>query len=270
MQLHSVILGESSQHNDLIIMHGLYGSSSNWRSLGNQYATTRRVHLIDLRNHGRSPWYNEHNYLAMSDDIAHYVLSHDLMKYDLLGHSMGGKVAMANALMNPQHVGKLIVADISPIHYVDNEHELLIAAMKQTLTHHPQNRNEADSAMSHYIQNPALRQFFLQNLVIDSSTDGVTKARWRLNLDILESHLPQILGFPLNQLPNEPFNAPALFIHGARSDYVLPQHHKDIYHLFPSAQITTIDNASHWLHVQKPDEFLHITQQFLEFGSVEG
>lgn len=264
MQLHSVILGDPTEQHDLLILHGLYGSSSNWRSLGLKYAQVRRVHLLDLRNHGRSPWHEQHDYIQLADDISRYVRSHGIEKYDLLGHSMGGKTAMAQALAQPSQLNKLIVADISPIRYFDNEHDAYIAAMNKTLEAAPSNRNEAEDELARYIQNSAIRQFFLQNFTLEENENGIIVAKWRINLQAIETNLSHILDFPLEQLAQNQFHGPTLFVYGERSDYVQDAHHEQIVRLFPDAIIEPIADASHWLHAEKPNEFYQATEQFLQ------
>jgi esterase len=240
----------------LAILHGLFGSGRNWRSVAQALGSTHRVLAFDLRNHGASPWAKDMAYDDMVEDLRTSLGARGLERTALLGHSMGGKVAMVTALRHPSEVDRLIVADIAP---VPNPPNLLdyVRAMRALDLRGVTRRGEVDADLAGTIPDPAERAFLLQNLIID---DGET--RWRLNLDALERDFSRICGFP-NLPPGTVYRGPTLFIAGARSNYIRPENEPEIRRLFPQAQIKRIENAGHWLHVERPRAFLQIVGEFL-------
>jgi pimeloyl-ACP methyl ester carboxylesterase len=238
----------------LVIAHGLYGSARNWGVIARRLADRREVTAIDMRNHGDSPRFPTQGYPEMADDLAEVIqtLAHPV---DLLGHSMGGKAAMQLALTRPDLIRRLIVADIAPVAYAHDQSRNAQAMAGLDLSQIT-TRAEADSALADRIDDPALRAFFLQSL------DFRTKPpRWKLNLPVLEAEMPRIVGWPGTE---GRFDQPALFLTGAESTYVRPEHRAAIKALFPKARFAKIPEAGHWLHAEKPRAFEETVRVFLE------
>ena len=243
----------------LLIAHGLFGAAQNWRSLARRLAKRRRVIAVDLRNHGDSPRDPDSSYAAMAGDLAETIRAEAGGRADALGHSMGGKAAMALALSAPEALGRLLVADIAPVAY-DHAHGDYIAAMRSLDLSRVTRRSEADPLLAPAVPEPALRAFILQNLVIE---DG--RARWRPDLDALEAGMDGLLAFP-DALPHARWDGPALFLRGGASDYVRDAHLPAIRARFPAAEIATVEGAGHWLHAEKPEPFLAAVEGFLGRG----
>ncbi|MEL6477983.1 MAG: alpha/beta fold hydrolase [Pseudomonadota bacterium] len=233
----------------LLIAHGLYGSARNFNSLGKALATNRRVVMVDMRNHGGSPWDDEMSYPAMAADLAGVVERACGGRAVVLGHSMGGKAAMALAVSRPGLVAGLIVADIAPVAY-DHSHEGYIDAMREVDLSAVSRRSDADPLLARAIPEKMLRAFLLQNLIVEGGT-----ARWRLNLDALKDSLPTLMAWPATW-PHSDYDGPTLFLHGSASDYVTEDMHPSIRRMFPAAEFVTLDGAGHWLHAERPAEFL--------------
>jgi esterase len=238
------------------ILHGLFGTGRNWRSIAQQLAARHRVLAFDLRNHGASPWADGMSYGEMVEDLGASLRARGIDHAALLGHSMGGKVAMLAALLHPAEVGRLVVVDIAP---APNPPTLLayVRAMRAVDLDDITRRSEVDARLSGAIPDGAERAFLLQNLIMD---DG--KARWRLNLEAIEREFPQILDFP--DLPaGTAYQGPTLFVAGARSDYIQTEHEPMIRRLFPQVRITRIEGAGHWVHAEQPQAFLETVAPFL-------
>jgi esterase len=238
------------------ILHGLFGTGRNWRSIAQQLAARHRVLAFDLRNHGASPWADGMSYGEMVEDLGASLLARGIDHAALLGHSMGGKVAMLAALLRPAEVDRLVVVDIAP---APNTPTLLayVRAMRAVDLGGITRRSEVDARLSGTIPDGVERAFLLQNLIID---DG--KARWRLNLEAIESEFPQILDFP-NLPAGTAYQGPTLFVAGARSDYIQTEHEPVIRRLFPQVRITRIEGAGHWVHAERPQAFLETVAPFL-------
>ena len=238
----------------LLIVHGLFGSARNWGVIAKNLAKTRHVITVDMRNHGHSPRFDSQSYPDMATDLAEVIASAG-GQADVMGHSMGGKAAMALALMQPQRVRRLIVVDIAPVAYGHTQNHLIDAMEGLDLTR-LQSRRDADKALSARINDAALRAFLLQSLDIRATPPG-----WRLNLETLRRFMPEIVGFP--EIEGR-FDGPALFVTGATSDYVRPAYHDRINHLFPNAEYREIAGAGHWIHAEQPRAFLSVVAAFLE------
>src|SRR5215472_5616726 len=243
----------------LAILHGLFGSGRNWRSIAQQLAARHRVLTFDLRNHGTSPWAEGMSYGEMVEDLRASLSAHGNTHTALLGHSMGGKVAMLTALLYPAEVDRLVVVDIAP---AANPPALLayVRAMRAADLQGVTRRGDVDPRLAQTVHDPAERAFLLQNLVIDEGT-----ARWRLNLDAIEREFPEIVGFPPLP-PGTAYRGPTLFVAGARSDHIRPEHEPVIRRLFPQAEITRIEGAGHWVHAEQPQEFLRTVEAFISSG----
>lgn len=238
----------------LLIAHGLYGSGRNWGVIARRLADRRNVVAVDMRNHGESPRAPTQSYPDMAGDLAE-VIGAIGGPVDLLGHSMGGKASMQLALTRPDLVRRLIVADIAPVAYAHDQSRNARAMAALDLSKIT-TRAEADTALATAIDDPALRAFFLQSLDLRTHPP-----RWRLNLPVLEAEMAKIVGWPGTE---GRFDRPALFLTGALSSYVRPEHRDTIRTLFPKARFAKIPDAGHWLHAEKPREFEETVRVFLE------
>lgn len=238
----------------LIILHGFFASSRNWRQVAQRLAERFHVYVPDMRNHGASPHHPLMDYPAMTADLLRFIDDRGLQTANLLGHSMGGKIAMWLALTSPTRVNKLIVADIAPVSY-RHSFDNTVMALKALPLAEISNRKQAETLLAERIPELSYRQFLLQNLVLKDGKYG-----WRLDLDIFQRMAHHIAAFPdAGQLA--PFAGKALFIAGGDSDFVQPE---AIDSLFPDAALSTLANAGHWLHVQQPDAFIARVEKFLE------
>ncbi|HLS18726.1 MAG TPA: alpha/beta fold hydrolase [Paracoccaceae bacterium] len=240
----------------LIIAHGLFGSARNFQTLAQKLAKGRRVLVVDMRNHGESPWAESMDYNEMGQDLGVLIKDHAGGSAIVLGHSMGGKAAMALALTRPDLVAGLIVADIAPVAYT-HSHLGYVQAMQGVDLSGISRRSEADSALAETIPQPMLRAFLLQSLAV---RDG--EARWQLNLDALETGMGQVMGWPEN-LSGKSYDGPSLFIHGGASEHEVAKSESVIRNLFPKAELQEIKGAGHWLHAEKPAEFLDAVESWL-------
>ncbi|MEO1239447.1 MAG: alpha/beta fold hydrolase [Pseudomonadota bacterium] len=242
--LYTETYGESGP--ELLIAHGLFGSSRNWGSIAKHFGQTRRVSVPDMRNHGQSPWFDTHTYADMAGDLSPFAGG------DVIGHSMGGKAAMALALTEPDRVERLIVADMAPVVY-GHSHAQFIDAMMALDLSDVRTRGHADRALAQAIPDRGVRVFLLQAL-------DVKAKRWTLNLEVLLRQMDQIIGWPKIDAV---FEGPTLFLSGGLSDYVLPEHRDQIRALFPAAKFAAIPGAGHWLHAERPAEFIAAVDAFL-------
>ena len=222
------------------------------RSLSRDYC----VHGLDLRNHGRSPHSPEMSYSLMADDVLEYMDDQSLQNVILLGHSMGGKVAMALALKAPERVSALVVIDIAPVTYRHRKHDDVLDGLSSIDVQSLQNRNDAEVQLAKYVTEKPVRQFLLKNLY--RKKDGVFG--WRVNLESIVEHYPEILA---GQQSTQSFQEQTLFIKGGASDYILPEYQDDTLKLFPQAQVRIIAGAGHWVHAEKPELVARTIQRFL-------
>ncbi len=237
----------------LLIVHGLFGSARNWGAIARRLADDRWVVSVDMRNHGESFHAATNSYPDMAQDLADVIetLSGPV---DVVGHSMGGKAAMQLALTRGDLVNRLVVADIAPVAYGHSQAHLTQAMRDLDLRGLTQ-RSEADRRLAAAVMEPGVRAFLLQSL--DLTGD---EPRWRLNLDVLEAEMGKIVGWPGTE---GLFDGPALFLSGALSDYVLPEHRPEIKRLFPAARFAKLPGAGHWLHADRPREFEAALRAFL-------
>jgi len=248
---------EYGEGKPVAILHGLFGSGRNWTSLAQRLAERFRVIVFDLRNHGASPWANAMDYRAMAGDVRAAMQTREHQRYALLGHSMGGKTAMVAALVDPAAVERLVVVDIAPIVQPAASFAGYIRAMRALDLGAIGRRRDADTALATAIPDPAARALLLQNLVL-----GDGPPRWRLNLPALEAALPAITDFP-GFPPGTRYGRSALFIAGGRSEALAPESEPAVRALFPSARIARIAEAGHWVHAERPAEFLAVVEPFL-------
>ncbi|MSQ47020.1 MAG: alpha/beta fold hydrolase [Deltaproteobacteria bacterium] len=252
MHLHCETYG---QGHPLIILHGLFGTQENWRTLSKSFGQHWQVFALDQRNHGRSPHSQDFTYQTMTDDLHEFMQQHALPSAYVLGHSMGGKVAMRFAVTYPDIVDKLIVVDIAPKVYPPS-HDDVFAALYALDLPTLRSRQDADAALAHYLPDLALRQFLLKNL--ERTESGAF--RWRINLDGIRDNYHEILkGFEKTST----FAKPALFIKGANSGYLKENDFVAIRALFPRTQLVTIPGTGHWVHAEAPREFARIVNEFL-------
>ena len=245
----------------LIIAHGLYGSGRNWGVIARRLSEDREVIAVDMRNHGDSAHHAVHDYPAMANDLAEVIAAQGAGPVDLMGHSMGGKAAMHLALTRPDLIRRLVVADIAPVAYSHDQSRHIHAMRGLDLTGLT-SRGEADRRLAATVPEDSLRAFFLQSL--DLKAEG--GPRWRLNLDVLEAEMPKIVGWPGTE---GRFPLAALFLTGAESGYVRPEHRATITALFPRARFARIPGAGHWLHAEKPREFEETMRLFLNAPAPE-
>lgn len=239
----------------LLILHGLFGSGDNWRTLSKRFGHSFEVHVLDLRNHGRSPHLPEMSYRAMSEDVMEYMDVHRLDRANILGHSMGGKVAMTCAFMYPDALRRLVVADIAPRSY-QAEHTDILAALKVVSPAEIESREEAAEILAEYIPTRRVRQFLLKNLHRLPS-DGF---EWRMNVPVIEKAYDDLRSWP--SFGSATFPEPALLIWGTKSSYVTDEDRDAFLVPFPLARFESID-AGHWLHAEAPEEFFQLVNRFL-------
>jgi esterase len=241
--LNTVITGDDTAQPPLLIAHGLFGSARNWGVLAKRLSDTRRVLTVDMRNHGDSFWSDSHTYPDLAADLAEVIAAHGGVA-DVVGHSMGGKAAMALALGHPGQVRRLVVADIAPVAYGHTQ-QPMIDAMRAVDLSVVERRGDADAQLAARVPEDGVRAFLLQSL-------DVAGKRWRLNLDALSANMPDILGWPEIDGASE---AETLFLSGGASDYVSADQRPAIKALFPNAKFAKIPGVGHWLHAEKPREF---------------
>ncbi len=253
--LHSTIKGEGQP---LLILHGYFGMSDNWKTLGNQFAENFQVHLIDQRNHGRSFHSEEFNYELLAEDLFNYINHHQLKNVLLLGHSMGGKTAMQFAVTYPNLIEKLIVADISPKSYPPH-HNAILAALNSVDFSQQNSRTLVDQKLAELIPQIGVRQFLLKNVF------WVSKGQlgYRFNLQSLTENNSEI-GKALPSFTT--FAKPTLFLKGGKSDYITENEFGIIEAHFPNSKIVTIANAGHWLHAENPKDFYQQVCDFLDIN----
>lgn len=251
--INTVLTGTPTDQPALLIVHGLYGSARNWGAIAKRMSEERQVLSVDMRNHGDSAQNSSHSYPDMAADLAEVIANHGA-PMDVIGHSMGGKAAMVLALQHPTLVRRLIVADIAPVRYTHTQIGF-IDAMRGLDLSQVEKRSDADRLLAPEVKDAGIRAFLLQSLDIKAK-------RWRLNLDVLEAEMPKIMSFP--DLSSQFGNA-TLFLSGGASDYVQPQHRAGIKALFPKARFARIPDTGHWLHAEKPREFVQTAEAF--FGA---
>lgn len=250
--LHSTIIGSGSP---LLILHGYFGMSDNWKSLGKKLSESYEVHLVDQRNHGRSFHSDNFDYEFMMEDLHGYIQHHNLSKVNLLGHSMGGKVVMYFAVNYPELVDKLIVADIGPRFYKPHHGEILEALNTVNFDIHT-SRKEVEDVLKMFIPELGVLQFLLKNVYWKSK--GTLD--YRFNLQSLTENNDEI-GEPLETYSH--FEGETLFLKGEHSNYITQEDTPLISAHFSNYQIVTVKNAGHWLHAENPAQFLTEVVRFL-------
>ena len=251
MILHTVEIGAGKP---VALLHGLFGRASNFGSVQRSLGQTRRVLALDMRNHGASPHAPSMRYPDLAEDVLETLRARDALPCALVGHSMGGKVAMSAALEAPAAVSRLVIADIAPVPYASG-FRAYIDAMAAIPLGPGLTRAAADAALAPVIADPRVRGFLLQNLRVGPQPG------WRLGLAELAAGLSDIEDWVTPQDATYP--GPALFLGGERSDYLQQAHREPIRALFPAARFATLRNAGHWLHADNPAGFLAVVQSAL-------
>ncbi len=261
MILHAIEVGTPrSEAAPVVLLHGLFGAAANFGAIQRRLASAGRVIAFDLRNHGMSPHANEMPYAAMAADVLDSLMELGVPRVALVGHSMGGKVAMQAALLRPDRISRLVVADIAPVRYPSAFRGFTDAMLALPLTPGLR-RAEADAALAPAVPDARVRSFLLQNLQF-----GPMPA-WRIGLHEIAANLPVIGGWEAP--PGSSFGGPTLILRGERSDYVQPEHRPAIRALFPAARFTSLKGAGHWLHADAPDALLEVLWGFLAGGRDE-
>ena len=241
----------------LLILHGFLGMSDNWNTIGGRLAEVGfEVHLLDLRNHGRSMQSLEFNYVLMAQDVHAYCVGHNLTSIDLLGHSMGGKTAMLFATRFPDLVRNLIIADIGPKFYPQH-HQTILEGLNAVNFAEMPSRSDVETILEGYITDFGTRQFLMKSLYWQEPG----QLAFRFNLASFNQNMEEIgVALPTDLS----FDQPTLFIRGEKSNYILDSDFADIKKYFPTAQFETIPKAGHWLHAEDPDLFYDLTLSFLK------
>ena len=239
----------------LVILHGLLGSADNWRSMSRRLGAHFKVFAVDLRNHGRSPHSDIFDNDVMSADLREFMERQALRRVMLLGHSMGGRVAMQFAIDYPEQVDRLVIVDIAPKPYEPSQRYLLKALWSLDLTRY-KSFADVDAALAAEVSSESLRQFLLKNLARDENG----RLRWKAHLAAIDRNYDK-LGRGLT--PERSFAKPTLFIRGGRSNYIEDADAPLIRQIFPQADIATLPEAGHWVHVEQPQEFFQTVVNFL-------
>jgi pimeloyl-ACP methyl ester carboxylesterase len=253
--LHAESAGEGAP---VALLHGLFGRARNLAGVARGLAAEHRVISLDLRNHGASPHAPGMSYAAQAGDVMETLDALFAFPADLLGHSMGGKVAMACALAAPERVRRLLVADIAPVAY-DHANAAIAAAMQALTFRAGMSRADVAGALARAVPDPAVRAFLAQNY--QPGTAAGAAPGWGIGLDFIAAGIKEIQAWPAFP-PGSRFEGPALFVAGDRSDYVRPAHHAVIRALFPAARFVVLADAGHWLHADQPAAFLEVARAF--------
>ncbi len=254
MELNYKVFGEGDP---VVIIHGLFGTLDNWQTVAKKLSENFMVFIIDLRNHGRSPHNDEFSYEIMANDVEEFMESNWIYEAHIVGHSMGGKVAMQLASNNADLVRKLVLVDMAPKTY-EGSHEAIFQAMFDLDLPTLKSRKEADEQMLEKVPAYGVRQFLIKNLSLNKNTQ---QYEWKLNLPVIYKNYEHILQY--NPIYH-PYNGPTLFIKGGTSNYILLEELEQYRQYFPQATIETIPKAGHWVHAEQPVLFLEALTRFLK------
>ena len=241
--------------NPILIVHGLFGSSDNWRTLGKKFSEKNTVYLIDLRNHGRSDHSYEMNYDIMAEDLMDLISKEHIINPILIGHSMGGKTALMFVKKYPNVLKKLIVADIGLKEY-PMHHEDILKGLNSIDLNTTKTRSDAQKKIAIHIKEIGVQQFLLKNLY------WIEKGQlaWRMNLKVIEQNIYEIL----KKIDIDKNFTKTLFLRGGLSNYILKQDFDDLKNKFPNGDIKTIENVGHWLHAENPLKFYQLVKEFIK------
>lgn len=255
MSLHATVLGDHGP--TIAFCHGLFGQGKNWTQIAKALSPDHRVLLLDMPNHGRSPWTQTFDYLELADMVAAHLEPDAPLA--LVGHSMGGKIAMCLALRHPELVERLVVVDVAPVAYASGrEFARYIETMRGMDLTTLERRDQAEEALRESVPNPVVRSFLLQNL--RRSDDGW---HWQLNLDLLGEHMEALAGWPGERLGEASYDRPVLWVGGAGSDYINDEHAAEMDRRFPRNRRVLVKGAGHWVHSEQPEIFLEVLRRFL-------
>lgn len=254
LELNAVTTGEGPP---VLLLHGLFGSATNWRGIARALSDNFEVHTLDLRNHGASPWADSMSYTEMAEDVRAYIEKHDLAPTSVIGHSMGGKTAMALALLHPETIDKLIVADIAPVAYADTLTPFA-EAMRSIDVFAAASRTEVQRRLQSTLPDPSVAGFLAQNLI--NRNDHFD---WRINLGVITAEMARLSAFP-EQLRELRFARQVTVIAGADSAYVARRDGADFAPMFADVDVHVIEGAGHWVHADQPDQFVAIARQALQ------
>lgn len=257
MKLFSRIVGDGP---DVLILHGLFGMNDNWNTLGKRWAEDcgMRMHMLDLRNHGQSPHSSEHSYTAMAEDVLQYLDDNQIDSAIVMGHSMGGKVAMRLAVDHPSRVSKLVVVDIAPKGYPVH-HQEIIDSLHSLNFDELSSRRDADKKLAESMPNFAMRQFLLKSLHWEKEN----RLGWRFNLEAIDKNI-EMVGEAMESQAH--YDGETLFIRGEKSGYIKDGDMELIQHHFKNAELHTVVGAGHWVHAEKPEEMYREICEFLIEG----
>lgn len=255
MKLNSLTVGSGSR--EVVFLHGLFGQGKNFGTIAAPLSDLATCHLVDMPDHGLSPWTEHYDLDEFAEIVADWIAEVVVMPVTLIGHSLGGKVAMRLALRRPELVDRLMVIDISPArNEAVSDFQTLVSALRSLRLEDLSSRTEADQLLADKIPDVVVRQFLLQNLRHKGHTWF-----WGANLDMLGDSLHEIGGWPPI---NSEYDGPVLWVGGGRSHYILPEHTGAMRELFPRVRQVTLKNAGHWVHADEPDAFVQLCRTFIE------
>ena len=246
----------SGQGPDLVLLHGLFGQGNNLRSVARALEADFRVHCLDLPDHGRSPWLTTASLATYAAAVRGWMDQHELTATHILGHSLGGKVAMELALTEPTRVAKLVVADMAPVTYAEH-HQVILDALQQVAAQGCHTRAEAEALLGEVVDDPGVVGYLLMSLERGADSEVY---QWRFNLAGLAEGYGR-----LREAPTEaaPFQGQTLFLKGSESAYIQASHEPEIQRRFPCSQLVTVNQAGHWLHIDQPEAFNGAVRAFL-------
>jgi len=255
VSLHTTVLGDHGP--TVAFCHGLFGQGKNWTQIAKALSADHRVVLVDMPNHGRSPWTETFDYLDLADQVAETLRPEAPLS--LVGHSMGGKIAMCLALRHPELVERLAVVDIAPVAY-DSGREFVgyIETMRALDLASIERRDQAEEALREAVPNPVVRSFLLQNL--RRTEDGW---HWQVNLELLGEEMAGLVGWPDAELGEATYDGPVLLVGGADSDYISDASAGEMDRRFPRNRRVLVKGAGHWVHSEQPEVFLEVMRRFL-------
>ncbi|KEY90609.1 esterase/lipase [Candidatus Photodesmus katoptron] len=243
----------------ILLLHGLFGNLDNLGILSRNFKQHYQTLSVDLRNHGLSFHSNIHNYEIMAKDVVTLLMHLDFDHIHIIGHSMGGKVAMKVATLIEKKISTLIILDISPVQYFRKQDDNMLKGLLLIKQQKLDNRSKALKVLAEYIKEQSIRQFFNKSLYLNNK--GIIC--WRFNIDAINNNYESILGWKSISL----ISIPTIFIKGANSDYILPKHKENIQKQLSNSEIHSISNTGHWLHVENPIQIIKIIQKFIKKNS---
>lgn len=246
--------GQGGQN--LIILHGIFGSSDNWLTIGKTLGEQHTVYMLDQRNHGQSPRSDVFNYEAMASDLKEFIEEHHIENPVIIGHSMGGKTVMQFAMNYPEAFSKMVVVDIAPKFYPVH-HAMILQGLNALDLEKLASRQDANEFMKRFEENDGVRQFLLKNLWRNTATG---KFDWRINVPVISKNI-DLVGHELMNI--KAVQQPVLFIRGSDSHYIQPEDERTIWEMFPNYELETIEGAGHWVQADKPLEFVEVVSKFI-------